>query len=87
MALTVLLSMKDCKVGATHVAFGAFFPTGMTEKLHRAEPRTLEWWADKAVLNHGCAARIWDGCLFNHVHLPAGARQRPSGAKPHDAGA
>jgi hypothetical protein len=87
MALTVLLSMEDCKVGANHVAFGAFFPTGTTEKLHRAEPRTLEWWADQAVLNHGCAARIGDGRLFNDARLPAGAGQRPSGVKPRDTDA
>ena len=39
------------------------------------------------MLIHGCTARIGDGRLFNDAYLPAGAGQRPSGAKPHNAGA
>jgi len=43
--------------------------------------------ADQPVLINRGAARIGDGRLFNHAHLPAGTGQRPGGAKPHDAGA
>jgi thiamine-phosphate pyrophosphorylase len=39
------LAMEAGEAGADYVAFGAFFPTGTKEVLHRAEPELLEWWS------------------------------------------
>jgi thiamine-phosphate pyrophosphorylase len=39
------LAMEAGEIGADYVAFGAFFPTGTKEVVHRAEPEILEWWS------------------------------------------
>ena len=39
------LAMEAGETGADYVAFGAFFPTGTKETVHRAEPEILEWWS------------------------------------------
>ncbi len=39
------LAMEAGEAGADYVAFGAFFPTGTKEVVHRAEPELLEWWS------------------------------------------
>jgi thiamine-phosphate pyrophosphorylase len=38
--------MEAGEVGADYVAFGAFFPTGTKETVHRAEPEILQWWSE-----------------------------------------
>ncbi len=48
------LAMEAGEVGADYVAFGAFFPTGTKDALHRAEPETLAWWAE--VMEVPCVA-------------------------------
>lgn len=40
------LAMEAGETGADYVAFGAFFPTGTKETVHRAEPEILEWWSE-----------------------------------------
>ncbi len=40
------LAMEAGEVGADYVAFGAFFPTGTKETVHRAEPEILQWWSE-----------------------------------------
>ena len=40
------LAMEAGEVGADYVAFGAFFPTGTKETVHRAEPEVLAWWSE-----------------------------------------
>lgn len=40
------LAMEAGEVGADYVAFGAFFPTGTKEVVHRAEPEILAWWSE-----------------------------------------
>ena len=40
------LAMEAGEAGADYVAFGAFFPTGTKETVHRAEPEILEWWSE-----------------------------------------
>lgn len=40
------LAMEAGEVGADYVAFGAFFPTGTKETVHRATPEILEWWSE-----------------------------------------
>lgn len=40
------LAMEAGEVGADYVAFGAFFPTGTKETVHRAEPEILAWWSE-----------------------------------------
>ncbi len=40
------LAMEAGEIGADYVAFGAFFPTGTKEVVHRAEPEILRWWSE-----------------------------------------
>jgi len=40
------LAMEAGEAGADYVAFGAFFPTGTKETVHRAAPEILEWWSE-----------------------------------------
>jgi thiamine-phosphate pyrophosphorylase len=40
------LAMEAGEAGADYVAFGAFFPTGTKETVHKAEPEILEWWSE-----------------------------------------
>ena len=40
------LAMEAGELEADYVAFGAFFPTGTKEVLHRATPDILEWWSE-----------------------------------------
>jgi thiamine-phosphate pyrophosphorylase len=40
------LAMEAGEAGADYVAFGAFFPTGTKETLHKAEPEILAWWSE-----------------------------------------
>jgi thiamine-phosphate pyrophosphorylase len=40
------LAMRAGEIGADYVAFGAFFPTGTKEVVHRADPEILAWWSE-----------------------------------------
>jgi thiamine-phosphate pyrophosphorylase len=40
------LAMRAGETGADYVAFGAFFPTGTKEVVHRADPEILAWWSE-----------------------------------------
>jgi thiamine-phosphate pyrophosphorylase len=40
------LAMEAGEAGADYVAFGAFFPTGTKDTIHRAEPEIVAWWAE-----------------------------------------
>ena len=40
------LAMAAGEAGADYVAFGAFFPTGTKETVHRADVDLLRWWSD-----------------------------------------
>ncbi len=40
------LAMEAGEVGADYVAFGAFFPTGTKETVHRPDPEILAWWSE-----------------------------------------
>jgi thiamine-phosphate pyrophosphorylase len=40
------LAMAAGEDGADYVAFGAFFPTGTKETVHRADTDLLRWWSD-----------------------------------------
>jgi len=40
------LAMQAGEIGADYVAFGAFFPTGTKEVVHRADPEILAWWSE-----------------------------------------
>lgn len=40
------VAMAAGEAGADYVAFGAFFPTGTKETVHRAEVDLLRWWSD-----------------------------------------
>ena len=39
------LAMEAGEAGADYVAFGAFFPTGTKETVHRPDPSILSWWS------------------------------------------
>jgi len=39
------LAMEAGEAGADYVAFGAFFPTGTKETVHRPDPSILGWWS------------------------------------------
>ncbi len=39
------LAMEAGEAGADYVAFGAFFPTGTKETIHRPDPSILGWWS------------------------------------------
>jgi thiamine-phosphate pyrophosphorylase len=40
------LAMQAGELGADYVAFGAFFPTGTKEVVHRADLEILAWWSE-----------------------------------------
>jgi thiamine-phosphate pyrophosphorylase len=48
------LAMEAGEAGADYVAFGAFFPTGTKETIHRPDPSILGWWS--AVFELPCVA-------------------------------
>jgi thiamine-phosphate pyrophosphorylase len=39
------LAMEAGEAGADYVAFGAFFPSGTKESVHRPDPSILGWWS------------------------------------------
>lgn len=40
------LAMRAGEDGADYVAFGAFFPSGSKEVVHRADPELIAWWSE-----------------------------------------
>jgi thiamine-phosphate pyrophosphorylase len=40
------LAMRAGEDGADYVAFGAFFPSGSKEVVHRADPEIIAWWSE-----------------------------------------
>ncbi|MBV9252111.1 MAG: thiamine phosphate synthase [Acetobacteraceae bacterium] len=40
------LAMRAGEDGADYVAFGAFFPSGSKDVVHRADPEIIAWWSE-----------------------------------------
>ena len=40
------LAMRAGEDGADYVAFGAFFPSGSKQVVHRADPEIVAWWSE-----------------------------------------
>lgn len=80
------LAMEAAEAGADYVAFGAFFPTGTKETLHRPDPEILSIWQETMELPcvaiggitvENAAGLVEAGADF--LAVSAGVWQRPGG--------
>ncbi|MBX7248681.1 MAG: thiamine phosphate synthase [Caulobacteraceae bacterium] len=80
------LAMEAAEAGADYVAFGAFFPTGTKDTLHRPDPEILSIWQETmfapcvaigGITPENCAALVQAGADF--LAVSAGVWAHPEG--------